>query len=174
MARGDAPDAGPAGTLPPRWDGLLPWRHHSAIKPHKKRFRRTPGRIPFRSQPRLPRAFAFVSPDTNATAHGATIAYLKDGFTYARPDWDFMEWAAAELLGYAWRRHMDGCNALRDALQTVALTWPPLDFRTALHQVIWLWSTDPRTNDQNTYRTNTRRLHRARAILQQWNPPRAP
>lgn len=153
---------------PSRWV----WRNYSAIayrrpSPRPKRRLRArrwgPG-----SSPTHP-ARAWISPDTVALMHGATIGYVWEGGWLPRLDWDLLERGACDLLGYGFEPHARSAAFLYNALQEVALMWPPpATFREALHEVIDCWASNPRIDAVRGHH-NVRRLARARNILEGWN-----
>jgi hypothetical protein len=113
--------------------------------------------------------FSWVSPETVALAHGARVGYVWQGGWIERLDWDLVEWTVQHLLGYSPQVHGHNQPVLRDALQSVALMWPPLGFREAVHEVVWRWSCDRRLDATHRVERATRRLRRARGILEEWS-----
>ena len=128
------------------------------------------GRQHRRHHYRPPRV-SWTSPDTVAAMHGAVIGYAWKGGWTPRLDWDAVTAAAQFLLGYQWRALHHTSPPLKRALQHVILGWPPPpSVRHALHAVIDTWARDPALNTDRFAPAATRRLQRARSILESWNP----
>ena len=146
----------------------------SAIEHHRPSPRRRAARAFGVRVPRARRAerVAWIGPETVALRHGAVGGYLVEGVFVERVDWDVLEWAVQFLLGYSAQVHGHRQPVLRRALQEVALMWPPLGFREAVHEAVWRWSCDPRVDVPGQVGSNVRRLRRARGILEAWSEGR--
>jgi len=118
--------------------------------------------------------WSFVSPDAVAVTHGAVIGYVWKGGWLPRLDWDAVMVVVQYLLGYQWRGNPYTLNPpLRRAFQHVAMAWPPpASVKTAVLAIIDHWSNDTALDDPSKAAAATRRLQRARAILEEWSQRR--
>ena len=118
--------------------------------------------------------YSWIGPDSVALMHGAIVGYVWKGAFYKRLDWDIVRQSLQYLLGYA-MRNGHGQTIVQRALQRSQLHWPPFEAeRDAIHDALANWADDPATNVPNQVAVYTRRLQRARAILEDWSRRRGP
>lgn len=112
-----------------------------------------------------------VSQDAIARAHGAEVVYLV-GEELVRPlPVDLLVWTVRELLGYRQGPPVWEQPRLGRAVREVLLHWPPMEFRDAVHEVVWQVGCDPlgQRGGGRDGVTVTARLRRARRMLEAWH-----
>ena len=115
-----------------------------------------------------------MSAESVAYAHGARVVYEWRGRQYERVDWDLVVEVCEYLLGYDRRPSPTNTPGLMwRAVQQAVMMWPPVEtLREAVMEVLWQWSQLEQLDDPRWSGTATRRLQRARGILEEWEERR--
>lgn len=153
---------------PARWE----YGQRGTVEVHQASPRRRARRDFRKKRPRRWTAYAWIGPETVAALRGARPGYVWQGQFVEGVDWDMVEVVVQYLLGYSTQVHGHNQPILRDAFQSVALAWPPMEFREAVEEVVWRWSCDVRIDRADVRLKASRRLLRARRILEAWNEGR--
>lgn len=120
------------------------------------------------------RRWGFVSAESVAYTHGARVVFECRGRLFERIDWDLVVEVSEFLLGYDRRPSpTDTPGLMWRAVQEAVMVWPPLEtLKEGVLEVLWRWSQLEQLDDPRWCGTATRRLQRARELLEGWEERR--